>query len=191
MHLGASRSVAQPLSFCSTNAGALYSSIASRRHWRRKGTGICFSKDGITLRRKQDNQQLQALIAQAFTAAPAGHAMRTLRPFGKRPYAILVGPVSAEYPGLSAIRPAVRFVITDPDRATPFLKLRLRAVYGLTEAEARLAGLLADGEKLRTAAATLGITYATCRTRLTGIFEKTETRNQHELVALLIKTLAA
>ena len=71
-----------------------------------------------------------------------------------------------------------------------FPKLRLSAVYGLTEAEARLAGLLANGKKLRAATATLGITYARCRTRLTGIFEKTETWSQHELVALLIKTLA-
>ena len=89
------------------------------------------------------------------------------------------------------IRPAVCVVITDPDRSTPFLKMRLQSVYGLTEAEARLAALLADGERLRPAAAKLGITYGTCRARLADIFEKTQTRSQPELVALLLKTLAA
>lgn len=152
--------------------------------------GIAFSKDGITLQRKQDNDRLQTLIAQAFTTVP-GYAMRAPRPSGKRPYAILVGPVSAQYSALSAVRPAVCVVITDPDRATPFLKQRLRAVHGLTEAEARLAVLLAAGEKLRASAASLGITYATCRTRLNAIFEKTDTRTQHELVALWMRTLAA
>jgi hypothetical protein len=83
-----------------------------------------------------------------------------------------VGPVSQKYSGLSAIRPAVCIVITDPDRATPFLKMRLQAVYGLTEAEARLAVLLVDGQKLRAAVVKLGITYGTCRTRLAEIFQK-------------------
>jgi PAS domain-containing protein len=153
--------------------------------------GVRLSVDGITLAQRQDNDRLQRLIAQAFTALPAGYAMRALRPSGKRPYVILVGPVSSQYYGLSAIRPRVCIVITDPDRATPFLKQRLQAVYGLTEAEALLAALLANGEKLRAAAVRLGITYGTCRTRLAEIFVKTETRSQPELVALLLKTLAA
>ena len=153
--------------------------------------GVRFSVDGVTLEYRQDNDRLQRLVAQAFTAVPAGHSMRALRPSGKRPYAILVGPVSQKYSGLSAIRPRVCIVITDPDRATPFLKMRLEAVYGLTEAEARLAVLLVDGQKLPAAAATLGITYGTCRTRLAEIFLKTETRSQPDLVALLLKTLAA
>lgn len=155
------------------------------------GDGIQFIKDGIVLQRKQDNDRLQALITQACTAAPAGQAMRAARPSGKRAYAILVGPVSARDSALSAVQPAVCVVITDPDRATPYLKQRLRAVYGLTEAEARLAVLLAAGQKLRGAATSLGITYATSRTRLTAIFEKTDARTQHELVALLMKTLTA
>ena len=114
--------------------------------------------------------------------------MHALRPSGKRPYTILVGPVSDKYSGLSTLRPAVCIVITDPDRATP---LRLQTVHGLTDAESRLAAILADGEKLRTATVKLGITYGTCRTRLAEIFAKTETRSQSELVALLLKTLAA
>ena len=153
--------------------------------------GVRFSAGRVTLAYRQDDDRLQRLIAQTFTALPAGHAMRALRPSGKRPYAILVGPVSQKYSGLSAITPRVCIVITDPDSATPFLKVRLQAVYGLTEAEARLAVLLVDGQKLPAAAVKLGITYGTCRTRLAEIFQKTETRSQPELVSLLLKTLAA
>lgn len=155
-----------------------------------EGDGIRLATNGVTLTYRPDNDRLANLIAQAFTSVPAGYAMRALRPSGKRPYTILVGPVSRKYSALSALRPAVCIVITDPDRTMPFLKLRLQTVYGLTEAEARLAALLADGQKLRTAAFRLGITYGTCRTRLAEIFQKTETRSQPELVGLLLKTLA-
>lgn len=61
---------------------------------------------------------------------------------------------------------------------------------GSTEAEGRLAALLAAGEDLRTAAQELSITYGTARARLAEIFQKTETRRQGELVNLLLTTLA-
>jgi DNA-binding CsgD family transcriptional regulator len=66
----------------------------------------------------------------------------------------------------------------------------LQAAFGLTEAEARLAALLASGEELRFAAEKLGITYGTARTRLAEIFQKTETRRQAELMKILLTTLA-
>jgi DNA-binding CsgD family transcriptional regulator len=159
------------------------------------GDGIKLGADGITLLHKQDNDRLQSLIAQVLSpiaspgVSPSG-AMRALRPSGKRPYGILVGPVSRGYPVLSAFRPAVCVVITDPDRQKPLPNHQLQSAFGLTEAEARLAALLAAGEDLRTAAEKLQITYGTARTRLAEIFQKTETRRQGELIRLLLTTLA-
>jgi DNA-binding CsgD family transcriptional regulator len=63
-------------------------------------------------------------------------------------------------------------------------------MFGLTEAEARLADVLAAGEDLRAAALKLRITYGTARTRLAEIFQKTNTHRQAELVTLLL-TLSA
>jgi DNA-binding CsgD family transcriptional regulator len=116
--------------------------------------------------------------------------MRALRPSGKRPYAIVVAPVSRRYPVLSSLRPAVCIMISDPDSPRSLSSHRLRAIFGLTEAEARLAALLAAGEELRSAAAKLGITYGTARSRLAEIFQKTETRRQGELIKLVLTTLA-
>jgi DNA-binding CsgD family transcriptional regulator len=157
-----------------------------------EGDGLRLSADGVTVPRKQDNDRLQSLIAEALVspAGSAGGAMRALRPSGRRPYGILVGPVSRKSAVLSALRPAVCIVITDPDRAMPELQHHLQEAFGLTEAEARLAALLASGEKLQAAAARLRITYGTGRTRLAEIFQKTDTRSQAELVVLLMKTLA-
>lgn len=157
--------------------------------------GIRFSAAGIAALRKSDNDRLQCLITQALSGivlaeASPGGVMRVHRPSGKRPYAIFVAAISKRYPVLSILRPSVCVVITDPDARRPLRHDRLRGLFGLTDAEARLAALLAGGEELRSAAAQLKITYGTARTRLTEIFRKTETRRQAELIKLLLSTLA-
>ena len=81
-------------------------------------------------------------------------------------------------------------VITDPAATDLLPAERLQAGFGLTAAESRLAALLASGAELREAAARLGITYATARTRLAEIFQKTETRRQGELIRVLLTTLS-
>ena len=160
------------------------------------GDGIRLCADGITLLHKQDDITFQELIAQVLSpiTAPGGSsggAMRAQRPSGKRPYGIFVGPVSRQFSALSAFRPAVCVIITDIDRQEAVPVQMLQAAFGLTEAEARLAALLANGEDLRTAAGKLEITYGTARSRLAEIFQKTDTRRQGELIRILLKTLAA
>ena len=112
--------------------------------------------------------------------------MRAPRPSGKRPYAIVVAPLNSFYPGLAVLRPAVCVIIADPEAERPLPAERLRAVFGLTEAEAKLAAMLTTGEDLRAAAARLEITYGTARARLAAIFSKTETRRQGELIRLVL-----
>jgi len=106
-----------------------------------------------------------------------------------RPFSVLVSPLSRFAFGMTRLHPAVCVVIADPEKRDLLPADRLRALYGLTPAEARLAARLALGDDLRSAAASLGIGYATARTQLTGIFDKTETRRQGELIMLLLKTV--
>jgi DNA-binding CsgD family transcriptional regulator len=61
----------------------------------------------------------------------------------------------------------------------------VRAAFAFTAAEFRLAGLLLQGFALDEAAARTGISKNTARTQLRGLFEKTGTHRQSELVALL------
>jgi DNA-binding CsgD family transcriptional regulator/PAS domain-containing protein len=162
---------------------------------RSNGDGIRLCADGLTLERRQENDRLQGLIARALSPIASsgdspGGVMRAPRPSGKRPYGLLVVAVSRQYPALSVLRPAVCIMISDPEKQKPLPSSRLQAAFGLTEAEARLAALLAAGEELRSAAEKLGITYGTARTRLAEIFQKTETRRQGELIKLLLTTLA-
>lgn len=64
----------------------------------------------------------------------------------------------------------------------------LRAWFGLTPAEARLAATLAEGGSLDDFAATRGITLNAARFLLKGIFAKTDTNRQPQLVARLQAT---
>jgi DNA-binding CsgD family transcriptional regulator len=154
------------------------------------GDGIRFSAHGLALARKQDDGKLQLLIDQALsrTGSPRGGTMRAQRPSGKQPFGIFVNPLTREYPSLATFRPAVCVIVTDPECRTLLPAERLQESFDLTEAEARLAVLLANGEDLRRAAEQLNITYGTARTRLAQIFQKTDTRRQAELVRLMLTT---
>jgi DNA-binding CsgD family transcriptional regulator len=180
-------------------------------HARADGVSICSS--GIGLHRAHDNARLQGLIARAVggsdgpipgrrslvegglahrSLGEGGRSMRALRSSGKRPYGLLVAPLSSRdaNPARAALRPAVCVVIADPDGVPTLPVGRLQEAFDLTEAEGLLAARLAAGEGLRSAAGSLGITYGTARARLAEIFQKTETRRQGELVNLLLTTLA-
>ena len=61
----------------------------------------------------------------------------------------------------------------------------LAALFGLTDAEARLASALSAGHSLESAAAMLGIRQATARTELKSVFRKAGVSRQQDLVRLL------
>ncbi|WP_315831174.1 LuxR family transcriptional regulator [Bradyrhizobium prioriisuperbiae] len=63
-----------------------------------------------------------------------------------------------------------------------------RQLFDLTPAEARLSAALASGLVLKDAAIHQGIRYSTARSYLEGIFRKTRTNQQSQLVALLKST---
>ena len=61
----------------------------------------------------------------------------------------------------------------------------LASLYGLTDAEARLAGALSGGHSLESAAALLRIQPSTARAHLKAVFRKVGVNRQQDLVRLL------
>ena len=85
-------------------------------------------------------------------------------------------------------RPASAIIVLlDAGRVSLPTEPQLRRAFGLSDGEARLAIRLAAGETLEVAAGLGGISYETARKRLKMVFEKTDTRRQSELVALMIR----
>ena len=147
--------------------------------------------DGLTLRqgrvgaaRPSEDNRLQALIAgagplRAGTLARQGDA---------RPLSVIV---AAAEPGDTALDVPDRvtriLLVADPQRRCAVPAPILAALYGLTQREAMLTGVLLGGGKLTQAAAELGITTGTARNYLKQIFAKTDTASQAELVSLLLR----
>jgi hypothetical protein len=78
-------------------------------------------------------------------------------------------------------------VLLDAGRLSLPSEPQLMSAFGLSCGEARLAIRLAAGERLEIAAGLCGISYETARKRVKAAFEKTETRRQSELVALVVR----
>ena len=151
----------------------------------RRQDGICLSDGTFSLARKADDSRLNAAIS--IVLADGGRfALRAHRPTG-RSYRLFVTRLSGRPMPLVG-SPAVAVVLTDPDSVTSPPMNHLQVMFGLTEAEGKLATMLAAGDDLKAAAKTLGITYGTARTRLAEIFQKTDTRRQGELINLLLTT---
>ena len=87
-------------------------------------------------------------------------------------------------------RPTVMAVFADPEREFHTDEDSLRRLYGLTRAEARLAGCLVRGDRIEEAAEHLKVSTSTARTHLKHIFSKTGTKRQTDLVRLLLSGLA-
>lgn len=135
-----------------------------------------------------DDKGLQKLIATvlapgfSFTRAPP--LWTAIRRLGRRPLILTALPIIG---GLSDIMTGVRAVLVVNDLEDKRLPAeeKLRLVFGLTPAEARIALRLATGEDVGVAAEMLGISAGTVRNHLKAIFVKTGTHRQGDLLRLI------
>jgi DNA-binding CsgD family transcriptional regulator/PAS domain-containing protein len=115
------------------------------------------------------------------------NAFAVPRRAGQRPLTCLLAPVGASADGTEpAGRPEAMLFIGDPDRSVEIDQRRLRQLYGLSRAEARVVALLAQGYRLDATADNLGLVYETVRKHLKQVFDKTGCDRQAELVRLLV-----
>jgi DNA-binding CsgD family transcriptional regulator len=137
-------------------------------------------------------EALLRLVAACSRGEEANGTLRVPRPAPALPLTIVAlplrdlqrGPVAA---GISAGgEPAALLLISDPELRQAARREDLIQRFGLTRAEADFALEIVKGDGKRAAAARRGISYATARTHLSRIFEKTGTRRQAELVHRLL-----
>jgi DNA-binding CsgD family transcriptional regulator len=151
---------------------------------------LTLSPEGIAACGGEQDRLLRALIAACLDTARAagmapGGSMRLSRHLGGD-LVVTVSPIPRHGAGPEFLGASVLILIVDPKRGRAPDEALLRQVYGLSPAEAALAGRLAIGETLREAAITRGIAYGTARSYLEQIFHRTGTRRQAELTRLLL-----
>ncbi len=138
-------------------------------------------------------------LARALTAAlaaaagqlgllPSAGSLALPRPSGRTPWMVRALPVlrieTAEVP--TGFRGAM-LLVTDGERRSAPAPALLARLFGLTPAEASLAGALAAGHSAEQHAKRRGVSRETVRTQLAAIRRKTGCRRQAELAALLAR----
>ena len=110
-------------------------------------------------------------------------------PSGATPLAITVAPLRMPSIGLLGGGPAVIVCVTDTEAGVRLPEQKLRDIFGLTPAEARLALALFEGANLSEAAETLSISRFTAQNHLARVFEKTGANRQATLIKLMMQAV--
>ena len=150
----------------------------------RKGDGLGVEPASQRLRAATPGQMgaLRCLIAQA--VGGSNGALRLDRA-GGAPLLICAAPLRAEAAWNVSPRPAALLLVGAPGDETRSSPSCLRALYGLTPAEAAVAARIARGQGVKDAAEALGIAPSTLRWHLQRVFGKTGTVRQAELARLV------
>lgn len=134
------------------------------------------------------SKQLEALIAMS--ASPDAQKRRggsMAIPSGNStlPLSVLVTPIGGTKFAPIQSGLSVCVCVTDLSAEMQLPHGPLRKVFGLTDAEIRVAQAMFEGASLQQIAARFGISHNTVRVQLASIFDKTRTNRQVELIAML------
>jgi DNA-binding CsgD family transcriptional regulator len=134
--------------------------------------------------RQAEATELHDLIAAVVDGgeAAAMRAVALTRMTKDRPLSVVIAPLVTS---LSSVPVAV-LLINDPERQSVPSAATVGKLFDLTEAEARLALALAEGQRIEEAAISLGITLSSARTYLKRVFGKAGVTRQAELVRLIL-----
>lgn len=150
-----------------------------------RGDGLTMSQAGLCRTNRQaETAELHRLVKLAVDAGGdvIAHAIAVTREESDRPLSVVIAPLPAEH---STGRVAV-LLINDPERQSLPSTDTVAKLFDLTDAEARLALALSEGQRIEDAAEKLGITVNSARTYLKRIFSKTDVTRQAELVRLIL-----
>src|SRR5262245_2171736 len=158
--------------------------------------GIALEGTTVRAASANDDAALRRAIGRAVEAAVAGRLIESAvlsvgRRSGRRPYAVMVGPLRPHTGDPTAADAVVVLYVADLEQGVLHRREALRELYGLTEAETQLVELLCQGSTLDEAADARGVTMNTARSQLKQVFAKTHTSRQSELVRLVISGVAS
>ncbi|MGR9197551.1 hypothetical protein [Rhizobium leguminosarum] len=154
-------------------------------------------KHGVNLRQGQistpragDGVRVKAAACSAvlnLSGTPSDDSVVRIARDGRRDLVLKVHRLRGDLLGVFNTGWALGILVDPDENRKPDDLCAARALFGLTPAEAKIAGLLATGKELRDVADICNVTYETARTHLRAIFAKTDTSKQGELIALINK----
>lgn len=153
--------------------------------------GLCVVGGRLAAHSPDAARRLEGLIAAAAStdaALRSGGSMPLSTPSRALPLSVTVTPLRAEDMPVFHEGSCVLVCVADLETGTSPPEQRLRDLFGLTRAEARLALALLAGDKPRDAAARLGVSVNTANIHLARIFEKTGVNRQSALMTVLMRS---
>ncbi|WP_176590106.1 helix-turn-helix transcriptional regulator [Sphingobium sp. EM0848] len=143
----------------------------------RRGDALLLRQRQVKARDPRDDEALQtALRAASVRQGGQGSAIFIHRERGF-PYILSIASVRV------GVERQIVAIATDPDERDASLTDRIRALYGLTRAEAEVAQALCAGQGLEELSQERGVTLNTVRTQIKNIYVKLDCSRQSELVA--------
>ncbi|GEM_PF-1615717 len=158
-----------------------------------EGRGVLWLEEGhIFTRYEAVTRSINLEVSNAIRASRgiAAHPCATvlLPRRARMPLIIMIAPMHLN--GSAAGQGAALLFAFDPEIAPSVGVELVRALFGLSEAEAQLAVALGCGKTLDDAAQERGTSIHTIRSQLKSIFNKTGTKRQSDLVSLLLSSPA-
>jgi len=157
----------------------------------RLGEAVAVTSGRLRAATPAQTSRLHGLIAGAAsrTGKPGVGAMSIDTASRRRPLLVVVAPARADrVASLLSGRSAIVYLI-DPDAAFTGPAHILSQLFGLSAAEARVALAIYEGATAREAARQLGSSFATVRSQLAQIYDKTQIHRQAVLVRVLTQVL--
>jgi DNA-binding NarL/FixJ family response regulator len=151
--------------------------------------GMSIGPSGLVRTNKpKETAELSRLITQAIDGGDSGvpHALSLSREDSDRPLSVVVAPLPPSSAGIGQGARVAVLLVSAPERQKLPSVETVSRLFDLTDAEARLAIALGEGNRIEDAAGLLGITVSSARTYLKRVFSKTDVTRQAELVRLLL-----
>ena len=158
-----------------------------------RGDAIGTTHGRLRAMRASDTTALRTLIARAANTAVGAEAVAVdavALPSNEErpPLAVVAEPLAAAHSDRIGHKPAAGAIlfIGDSTASRSPSEERLRVVYGLTQAEAKLTSVIVGGDGIASAAQILGVSPNTAKYHLKSIFEKVGVTSQVKLVGRVI-----
>jgi DNA-binding CsgD family transcriptional regulator len=153
------------------------------------GIGLCAKNGRLHAVPPNDNAALAGAVRAAVhpePGTPRSAVVLTLQAGGKHRYRGTILPVCPDTPlALPWRRPLALIVLGDPESVPDLETHEIRALFGLTPAEARIALGLARGRVLEEIATQAGITMNTARSQMKSALRKAGASRQADLVRMV------
>jgi DNA-binding CsgD family transcriptional regulator len=171
--------------FVADGSGAVHHLNAAARAFLADDGFLRIADSRLRFNKNTLNAALDAALREA-TQTPSRSSVLPIRSRRRDMYEVAVSPLQGERANVSDAPPLALVVIAGPRPDAECIVRRVRPLYGLTDAEARVMAALALGATVDEIARKHGVRPSTVRAQVRSIFDKTEVHRQSDLVRLAL-----